>query len=100
MSPFLAPGQGNAPNPPSRFANHFIVTIGGTMFDPSYGLGTFTDRKKYEMAAFAGLIFDGSEISDPNEEYLLNPPPDDGDPTDSSDEINVYSVIPGSVFIP
>ena len=49
-----AAGQGNSPNPPSNFYNHWIVRRGQTYYDPSYALGPFTDRKVYEEAAFAG----------------------------------------------
>lgn len=76
-----ATGQGNSPNPPSRFGNHYIVRIGGVYYDPSYALGPFTDRKKYETSALAGRIA-GNELSDA--------PADDGDPANHNDEINDY----------
>lgn len=76
-----ATGQGNSPNPPSRFFNHYIVRLGQTLYDPSYALGPFTDRKKYELAAFAGRIA-GNTLSDA--------PADDSDPANHNDEINNY----------
>lgn len=47
-------GQGNSPNPPSGFKNHFIVRINGKLYDPSYGIGEFTTETAYEASAFAG----------------------------------------------
>jgi len=78
-------GQGNSPNPPSRFLNHFIIRIGQTLYDPSYAIGPYTDRKKYETAAFAGRI---STVNNPH--ALYDAPADDNDPSNHDDEINTY----------
>ena len=49
-------GQGNSPNPPSGFENHFICRIGMRLYDPSYGIGPFNSAYEYEEAAFDGAI--------------------------------------------
>ncbi len=49
-------GQGNSPNPPSYFANHYIVRCDGKLYDPSYALGPFQEHLQYEHAAFDGAI--------------------------------------------
>lgn len=49
-------GQGNSPNPPSMFANHFIVKVNSSYYDPSYALGPFNIEKDYEYTAFEGGI--------------------------------------------
>ena len=49
-------GQGNSPNPPSGFSNHYIFKCNNRYYDPSYGIGPFTDVKVYENAAFSGSI--------------------------------------------
>lgn len=81
------PGQGNSPNPPSLFFNHWVVQMNDVYFDPSYAIGPFTDFKDYEDAAFAGAI---------GQEYpyvvLYDPPPNN--PTNHSDEINDYIEVP------
>ena len=51
------PGQGNSPNPPSAFRNHWIVKMYGKYYDPSYGLGPYTFLKDYEDDAFEGEIY-------------------------------------------
>jgi len=78
-------GQGNSLNPPSRFTGHFIFTASTNYYDPSYGLGGFCDRKKYEDCAFSGTVIgvDGNE-------YLLDLPSDDHDGNSVTDEVGVY----------
>lgn len=51
--------QGNSPNPPPRFDNHWIVNAAARYYDPSYGIGSFTNTNLYEQAALDGIIFDG-----------------------------------------
>ncbi len=86
------PGQGNSPNPPGEFARHFIlkVRVNGVdrYYDPSYGLGYYTDLKEYEDMAFAGR-----ELKDQLGRYLLQDlPSNNNDPQDKSDLINTYSI--------
>ena len=83
-----ASGQGNSPNPPSNFGNHYIGYFNGKYYDPSYGLGPYTDLKKYEIDAFAGGI-----RQDPVIGFVIDEPPsDDGDPNNHNDEINTYGL--------
>lgn len=49
------PGQRN-PEPPPAFFNHFIVTHGGKLYDPSYGGGPFNDQATWESGALDGLF--------------------------------------------
>jgi hypothetical protein len=51
-----ASGQGNSPNPPSSFVNHYIIRCGGQLYDPSYALGPFQEYLQYEHAALDGAI--------------------------------------------
>jgi len=81
--------QGNSPNSPSGFQNHWMVRMNGSYFDPSYANGPFTDLRKYEEASFAGEIAEFAGTS-----YLLDLLPDDGNPTNHSDEINDYIEVP------
>jgi len=56
-----------------------------TYYDPSYGLGAYTDLKGYEDAAFDGelrVLAAGA--------LLYDLPDDNNDATDHSDEINNY----------
>ena len=78
--------QGNSPNPPSSFQNHWIVKMNGKYYDPSYAIGPFTDRKNYEDSAFDGYILSGYEPSYPLYDMLVN----DGNPTNHNDEICDY----------
>ena len=54
----LVPAQGNASSPPT-FLNHFIVEypINPTVFDPSYGNGSYPTEAAHEHASIDG--FDG-----------------------------------------
>lgn len=80
-----APGQGNSPNPPSEFSNHWIVKMNGFYFDPSYGLGPYDDVKKYEVDAFVGSIKRvGSKY------FIYEAPSDNCSAMDHADEINDY----------
>ncbi len=81
-----ASGQGNSPNPPSEFGNHWIAEMNGKYYDPSYGIGPYTDFKKYEDDAFAGNI--GHVGAD---YFLTDLPADNGNGADHSDEINDYT---------
>lgn len=84
-----AAGQGNSPNPPSGFINHWIIKTNGKYYDPSYGLGPFDDLKKYEDSAFDGTMTKiGSNI------VLEDLPNDNKDASDKSDEVNNYSDFP------
>jgi len=83
------PGQGDSPDPPGEFENHYIVQMNGRYYDPSYGLGPFDDLKKYEDAALAGRIKKKYPIVGPRELHDL--PPDNGDPNDQTDLINTYT---------
>lgn len=49
-------GQGNSPNPPSKFSNHWILKIFSSFYDPSYGIGPFDNEYEYEHAALEGTI--------------------------------------------
>ncbi|MEP7120901.1 MAG: hypothetical protein ABJE95_08330 [Byssovorax sp.] len=49
------PGQRN-PEPPPAFFNHFVVTHGGQLYDPSYGGGPFADQATWETGALDGLF--------------------------------------------
>ena len=52
-------GQGNSPNPPSRFTVHKIVRVGNLNYDPSYGNGgngPYNTMSAYEHALLAGLV--------------------------------------------
>ena len=49
-------GQGNSPNPPSHFCNHFLALVGGRYYDPSYGVGPFLTAEEHGLNAFAGEI--------------------------------------------
>jgi hypothetical protein len=53
-------GQGN-PNPPGAFLNHFVLSYGGQIYDPSYGSGPFSSGLQHEL-----FSFDGVEACDPN----------------------------------
>ena len=77
-------GHGNSPNPPSNFNRHWITKLNGKFYDPSYGLGPYTDRKAYEEAAFSGRIVENVLY------FLWDLPADNFDPADHSDEINCY----------
>jgi len=77
-------GQGNSPNPPSNFNRHWITKLNGKFYDPSYGLGPYTDRKAYEEAAFSERIVENVLY------FLWDLPADNFDPADHSDEINCY----------
>jgi len=79
-------GQGNSPNPPSEFGNHWIDKLNGKYYDPSYGIGPFTDLKAYEDAAFSGSIETGGSGY-----RLKDLPANDGDPSNHADEINNYT---------
>jgi len=63
--------------------------MNGKYYDPSYGLDPETDRKKYELKAFEGKIERASGIS-----TLVDPPPDNGNPGDHSDEQMRWQEIP------
>jgi hypothetical protein len=83
-----AAGQGNSPNPPSNFVNHYIVKMNGKYYDPSYALGPFTDRKVYEDAAFAGSLRQVGMT------WLLDDlPANDGNAANHADEINDYTEV-------
>ena len=85
-----ASGQGTSPNPPSMFANHFIVNVNGSYYDPSYALGGYTDRKDYEDAAFAGRV----RVNPPGLPaglYLYTLPANDHDPNTTDDLICSYT---------
>jgi len=79
-------GQGNSPNSPSNFMLHFIVKCNNYFYDPSYGLGPYTDLKKYENDAF-----DGSIILENSQYKLKDLPPNNNDPSDRTDEICDYT---------
>lgn len=49
------PGQRN-PEPPPAFFNHFIVTHGGLLYDPSYGGGPFASQAIWETGGLDGLF--------------------------------------------
>lgn len=79
-------GQGNSPNPPSNFRNHWITKMNGKYYDPSYGIGPYTDLKKYEDDAFDGRIgIDKMKVK------LFDLPLDNADPADHADEICIYT---------
>ena len=79
------PAQGNSPNAPSSFQNHWIVKMENKYYDPSYAIGPFTDRKDYENAAFDGGIVIAS-----NSYVLVDLPANNSNPTNHSDEICDY----------
>ena len=79
-------GQGNSPNPPSTFGNHWIVKMNNNYYDPSYGLGPFTDLKKYEDDACEGSM----DVIGMNY-FLSDRPADNNTPSDHTDEINNYN---------
>jgi hypothetical protein len=54
------PGQ-QASNPPPDFPNHVILSVGGTLYDPSYGTGPFPDHDTWERASLVGL---GTNVKD------------------------------------
>lgn len=90
------PGQGNSPNPPSVFDRHLIVSINGVYYDPSYGIGLYTDRKKYELDAFEGKVtVDAFGVYE-----MHQSPVDDGNAANPADEINNYQNVSGSTYIP
>jgi hypothetical protein len=45
----------NTMNPKSTFSTHWVAEIGGKIYDFSYGLGPYDDRKKWEDASIAGF---------------------------------------------
>jgi hypothetical protein len=49
------PGQGN-PDPPSAFANHFVVRLADAYYDPSYGGGPYRTENEWENAALDGFV--------------------------------------------
>jgi hypothetical protein len=66
--------------------------IGNVYFDPSYGIGEYTDQKKYETDAFAGTM---------EESLVLHAAPvDDGNSSNHADEINSYTPRQASDYIP
>ena len=83
-----ASGQGSSPNPPWMFGNHYIVKMNGQYYDPSYGLGSYLDRKIYEDEAFAGKIYYDTTKK---KIYLIDLPVNNNDMADTSDEINSYT---------
>lgn len=50
-----------ASNPPPSFPNHVILSVGGTLYDPSYGTGPFPDHAAWERASLVGV---GTGIND------------------------------------
>ena len=83
------PGQGDSPDPPGEFNNHFIVKIFGHYYDPSYGIGPFDDLKEYEDTALAGSLANDYIWFGTRRLYDL--PTDNGDPNDQTDLINDYT---------
>jgi len=83
-------GQGNSPNAPSSFQNHWLVKMNNEYYDPCYAIGPYTDLKDYEDAAFDGWIGGGFEPAYP----LIDLPANDGNPTNHDDEVNDYTEIP------
>jgi hypothetical protein len=79
-------GQGNSPNPPAAFGNHWIVKVETQYYDPSYGLGPYTDPKDYEDDAFSGGVEYQSGVG-----YVLHSLPANNGSADPSDEICTYS---------
>jgi len=52
-----------ASNPPPAFPNHVILSVGGILYDPSYGTGPFPDHATWEQASLVGV---GTNIKDAN----------------------------------
>ena len=48
-------GQDNA-NPPGGFFNHFVVSYGGQIYDPSYGAGPYATTLLHENSAIDGIF--------------------------------------------
>ena len=59
--PLEGVGGQQATNPPPGFPNHVILSVGGTLYDPSYGTGPFPDHATWEKASLFGV---GTHIKD------------------------------------
>lgn len=65
--------------------------MNGEYYDPSYGLGPYTDRKVYEDAALAGSVYKDVFTG---LYYLKKLPDNNGSASDHTDEINAYLETP------
>ncbi len=81
-------GQGNSPNPPAWFERHYGVQANGAIYDPSYAVGPFADRKDHELTTFAGRIFPQG-----NHRRLEPLPPSDGNPANDGDLMHIYQEV-------
>lgn len=57
-----APAQGNSDSP-NFFHNHFVVQLGGKIYDPSYGTGPFDSQLAHENQAIDGITSCGADGS-------------------------------------
>jgi len=59
--PLEGVGGQQTTNPPPDFPNHVILSVGGILYDPSYGTGPFPDHASWEKASLIGM---GTHIQD------------------------------------
>ena len=49
-------GQGGSASLPSSFANHFVVSYDGKIYDPAGGKGPYDSENAWETAVLAGFV--------------------------------------------
>jgi hypothetical protein len=59
--PLEGVGGQQTTNPPPGYPNHVILSVAGSLYDPSYGTGPFPDHAAWEHASLVGV---GTRITD------------------------------------